>query len=719
MRVDGHTRGTVLTFRDTSEETAIRQELLNNEVKMRRAQDLLSKLADQVPGTLFQFRMAPDGNFSVPFASQGMVEMFGLTPEQVREDASLVFEAIPLVQRQGVIDSIQKSAQALENWAEVFPVELKERGQAWLHAQSRPELQADGSILWHGFVTDATERMQARAQLLDMNETLESRVQARTRELLTALDSAEMAKTSRGQFLANMSHEIRTPMNTVMGMAHLALKTQPAPQMRHYLEKIQQSGAHLLNMINDILDFSKIDAGKLHLDMAIFALEPALQHIIQLSEGKAIEKGLHLQLELEPTVPHFVRADALRLSQILLNFLNNAIKFTERGGVVLRVRNLEPGPQVAGDGSCLLRFEVADTGIGVDPEQGQRLFKSFEQGDNSTTRKFGGTGLGLAISSQLATLMWGSVGVSGQLGVGSTFWLEVRLEVAAQLGEQPLAPLRDVDAATQALCGKRVLVVDDNDFNLDVARGLLQDAAVEVAVARDGAQAVDALLRSPFDCVLMDVQMPVMDGLEATRRIRSTPALSHLTVIAMTANAGQEDRAKCLAAGMNEVIVKPVDPDDLFLTLARWICAAEPPPAPTVAATLATPLVTPPQPAPAEERLAAALPDLSELLVWDAAALVRMVGNNPATHVRLRDKYRATASETVAAMQVAAASAQWAQAADLAHKLKSSSRSVGAMRLGGLCEALERAGRSGDTASCSALAQAVQLSFAEVLVCMG
>jgi PAS domain S-box-containing protein len=686
---------------DISEATAIHQALLENEVRMHSTQDLLNKLAEQVPGALFQFRMAPDGSFSVPYASQGMFEMFGLTAEQVAADASDIFNTIPAAQRAGVIQSVLHSAQALDNWMQVFPVTLAQ-GEQWRQAQSRPERLADGSILWHGFVSDATERVQAKAQLQEMNESLESRVQERTRELRSALDSAELAKTSRGQFLANMSHEIRTPMNTVTGMAHLALKTDPPPQLRQYLEKIQQSGAHLLTLINDILDFSKIDAGKLQLDLASFDLQQALRHVLQLNEGKATEKGLQLQLQIDPAVPRHVRADALRLSQILLNLLNNAIKFTERGGVQLRVRSLESGAQAPVAGSCLLRFEVVDSGIGVDPQQAQRLFKSFEQGDNSTTRRYGGTGLGLAICSQLASLMWGSVGVSGQMGLGSTFWLEVRLDVAAPPEQTAPLALRDVDAAMQVLCGKRVLVVDDNDFNLEVARGLLQDVAMEVQVARDGAQALDAVLRSAFDCVLMDVQMPVMDGLEAARRIRSTPALAGLVVIAMTANAAQEDQAKCLEAGMHAVIVKPVAPDDLFLTLAHWIGTPQRAPASTAAV------------APALLR-AAALPDLSTLLVWDASALARVVGNNPAAHARLLDKYRQTADETVAAMQRSAAQAHWAQAADLAHKLKSSSRSVGALRLGGLCEALERAGRSSDAVRCNALAAAVQHAYAEVL----
>jgi CheY-like chemotaxis protein len=459
-------------------------------------------------------------------------------------------------------------------------------------------------------------------------------------------------------------------------------------------------------MINDILDFSKIDAGKLQLELEPFDVEEMLQHIIQLTEGKAIEKGLSLQMDLSPAVPRFVHGDALRLSQILINYLNNAVKFTEQGGIVIRVLALPQGtPAPLSGASCRLRFEVQDTGIGVDEGQGERLFKSFEQGDNSTTRKFGGTGLGLAISRQLANLMRGTVGVVSQTGAGSTFWFEVPLEVAPEPDYESI-PSPDVDGALQALRGHRVLVVDDNDFNLDVARGLLQDAAVAVEVARNGAQAIQAMLQSAFDCVLMDVQMPVMDGLEATQRIRSTPALAATVVIAMTANAGQEDRSLCLAAGMNEVIVKPVDPDVLYVTLAKWLGAARvrasagPGAASAVAATVAV-----------------HVPELSQfdtLTVWDEEALARIVGNNQAAHARLLGKYQSTARETVVDIGLCAEHGQWSNAADLAHKLKSSSRSVGAMRLGGLCEALERAGRLDNAPACLALAQWVAEAFAEV-----
>ncbi len=556
---------------------------------------------------------------------------------------------------------------------------------------------------------DISEETRIRRALQDnetklhqVNETLESRVQERTQELAAALDAAETAKRSRGQFLANMSHEIRTPMNSVMGMVYLALKTDPNPVQRDYLEKIQKSGVHLLSIINDILDFSKIDAGKLQLESGIFDLEQVLQHMVSVAGDKASEKGLTLQLEIGALVPKLLSGDALRLGQILINFLNNAIKFTAQGGVVIRVQ-LRPSTLNAGTPDiCQLCFEVKDTGIGIDESQCARLFESFEQGDPSITRKYGGTGLGLAISRQLATLMGGEIGVSSRLGTGSTFWFVAHFHQAHD-ARQLVRPPASVQDAIASLRNKHVLVVDDNEFNLDVARGLLQDIGVRVATAENGAQAVEAVRSTTFDCVLMDMQMPVMDGLLATRSIRSDPAMSHVVVIAMTANAGQEDLNRCLQSGMNDVLTKPIDPDLLFLTLAKWLHQPYPHSAPPAWQPAATAPVAKPE-----------QPDVSALAIWDANALTRIVGDNPAAHVRLLDKYLLTAKEILATISNCADSRQWSDAADQAHKLKSSSRSVGAMQLGALCESLEHAGRSNNPDLCMVLVQSVAQAYAQV-----
>ena len=571
----------------------------------------------------------------------------------------------------------------------------------------------------HGAVVtfrDISEETRIRRALQDnetklhqVNETLESRVQERTKELAAALESAEMAKRSRGLFLANMSHEIRTPMNSVMGMVYLAFKTDPSPVQRSFLEKIQKSGTHLLSIINDILDFSKIDAGKLELESGIFDLEQVLQHMVDVAGGKAAEKGLRLRFEVGTDVPKLLRGDALRLGQILINFLNNAIKFTEQGGVAIRVSL--PSPPLGLDAAdlCKLRFEVEDTGIGIDESQRARLFESFEQGDQSTTRKYGGTGLGLAISRQLANLMGGEVGVSSRVGVGSTFWFVAQFH-QVQDARQQARPLTNVQDAIAALRNKHVLVVDDNDFNLDVARGLLLDIGVRVATAENGAQAVEAVRSTTYDCVLMDMQMPVMDGLVATRTIRGDPAIAHTVVIAMTANAGQEDLNRCLQAGMNEVLTKPIEPDLLFMTLAKWMRETYPPSVPPVITETPTLPAMPVTPTIKPEQ-----PDVSAFSVWDSGALARIVGDNPAAHARLLDKYLLTTKETVAALCGFADASQWTAVADQAHKLKSSSRSVGAIQLGALCESLEHAGRDNKVDLCLVLVQSVAQSYEQVL----
>ncbi|NVO07395.1 MAG: PAS domain S-box protein, partial [Rhodoferax sp.] len=475
------------------------------EQELELSHELFNKISEQVPGVLFQFCMDAQGRFSVPFASKAGAELFGLDSDTVRSDAADVFAVVLPADRKALIAAIQQSARTLQDWQGEFRVELPGQGLRWRLGQARPERQSDGSILWHGFIADATERIVAQNQLRELNESLERRVHERTQELALALQSAEMANRSRGEFLANTSHEIRTPMNSVLGMVYLALKTNTDPQQRQYLERIQRAGVHLMRIIDDILDFSKIDAGKLQLEIAGFSLEQALQQVLHLTEGRAQEKGLSLHLEKEATVPALLQGDALRIEQILLNFVNNAIKFTERGSVVLAVHCLQRSAA-----QCTLRFEVRDTGVGLSAEALPRLFQSFEQGDKTTTRRFGGTGLGLAISRQLAHLMGGEVGVSSQPGVGSSFWFQAQFPLAEAVALPPddHAPMQQ---AMAVLRGTSMLVVDDNEFNLDVARGLLEDLGVQVRTAANGEQALELLHQARYDCVLMDVQMPVMD----------------------------------------------------------------------------------------------------------------------------------------------------------------------------------------------------------------
>ena len=688
----------IASIKDISERKKIEDQL-------KASHDLLHELSEQVPGVLYQFKLSVNGIFSVPFASRGLIEMFGLQPGQLTEDATAVFESVVEEDRESLKSSVMKSAQTLEDWTSEFRVLLPDGLIRWREGHSHPVMNADGSILWHGFIWDATERFEAASQLQAINDTLESRVQQRTHELDIALNTAEIAVRSRGEFLARMSHEIRTPLNSMLGMAYMALRSNLAPKDRGYLERIRDSGDHLLAIINDILDFSKIDAGKLVLEERNFGLDQMLQSVIQLTESKANDKGLSLTLGIDSNVPRQLCGDALRLRQILVNFIGNAVKFTQRGGVTVRVhlQDEKYGDGIMNDtASYILRFEVHDTGIGLSDDQKLRLFQPFEQGDNSTTRKFGGTGLGLAISRELTQMMGGEVGVSSQLGIGSTFWFSAKLRYAPNLSSDTT---RMLPSDRNALRGAHILVVDDNEFNLDVAKELLEDVGLQVTLASNGEQAIECLRLHRFDWVLMDIHMPVIDGIEAVRLIRSNELTSDVCVIATTANAFVEDHEKYLHAGMNDVVTKPIDPDHLYATLLKWFHVSVSHDIDVTHAML--PVTHSPLPTSLQEV------DFEAMALWDASTLFRTVGDDLAVHKRLLNKFLVGASTQVDTIMKAIDVALWDSAADVSHKLKSAARTVGAVRLGAYCEAIEKAGKSANTTQCRSLADAMQNTFVQ------
>jgi signal transduction histidine kinase/CheY-like chemotaxis protein len=431
---------------------------------------------------------------------------------------------------------------------------------------SGSEVHVRGGSLIEIILRDITEQKNAAAVVRES----ERRYRQLSEELRVARDCALEGSRAKSEFLANMSHEIRTPMNGIIGMQALALAATGAEDRSGYLEAAQKSAYSLLAILNDILDVSKIEAGRLEINRAPFSLRGAMDEVLQLVRPRAREKGLELVLTVPGAVPDALVADALRVRQVLTNLLGNAVKFTDRGRVELRVDS-----RPSGSDQLLMEFTVIDTGIGIRPEHKELIFEAFRQADSSTTRQYGGTGLGLTISARLVAMMGGTIAVESTFESGSEFRFTVPCKLAPQ--NTVTAPARPV---TEYAGGPpkrlRILLAEDNTVNQRLAKRLLEKRGHEVSIAGDGKQALEAAtLAPPFDIILMDVQMPNMDGLEATRAIRriENPRRSSVPIVAMTAFAMKADQERCLAAGMNGHLAKPIDPVELSATVESYASA--------------------------------------------------------------------------------------------------------------------------------------------------
>lgn len=524
-----------------------------------------------------------------------------------------------------------------------------------------------GNPLFTAMVRDITERIEHETELLQLATTLEIRVAERTHELEEAKQLAEQANRAKSTFLANMSHEIRTPLNSVLGMAYLAQQQASDPKQQDYLHKITLSGNHLLGLINDILDFSKIGAGKFVLDQVDFDLIEMLSVLRKMLQQKINEKNLELRISIEKSLPPLRRGDDLRIKQVLLNILSNAIKFTERGSITLEV-GLDPD---LAEFEQYIRFVIRDTGIGISDAAQTTLFESFQQADNTTTRKYGGTGLGLAISRQLVQLMGGELKLTSRLGHGSEFRFSIPLPPAQTIKRTGSDAQITVSNPDQ-FKNKHILLADDHPFNQQITTELLQAIGAEVTIANNGIEVIELARSTHFDAILMDVQMPEMDGITACQVLLHDTNWQQIPIIAMTANASTEDRQRCLKAGMVDFISKPIQPEKLYRILSQWLYRD--------------------QPAPPEGFSSAAetTNNATQTAFIDNAFMHSMLGDDPMRQRRYFAKFAKAMQEGLETISAHSDTPQNPVIGQECHRLKSVARTVGAMSLGEHLDEIEQ-----------------------------
>jgi PAS domain S-box-containing protein len=650
---EGSLRGYFFFATDITEIRRAEQRLSEMNLALVKAEKLSRLIADNVPGRVSYW----DHEARCRFVNRAYCEWHRKRPEDVigrrieeAFDAETVAPLAPLVQAAlaGGHPSFERN--------EVGP----DGSVAITWSQCVPDLR-DGRV--QGFfvlVTDITPARQTERRLTELNEAL-----------VLERDRAEHASQAKSAFLANMSHEIRTPLNAIIGLTHLLRRDIQAPQPFDRLGKVADAAQHLLQLINDILDLSKIEAGKLTLEQTEFDIGPLLQRVTSLVADKAREKQLDLQVEADG-LPHRLRGDPTRLSQALLNLLSNAVKFTERGVVRLCVTQLDRAP-----GACRLRFEVIDSGIGIGAATLPSVFSAFEQADSSTTRRFGGTGLGLAITRRLVELMQGEVGASSEIGVGSRFWFCAEFEIVSENAEHVHGIGVGASGAAELQLRERhagalVLLAEDNEINQDVAIELLSSAGLVVDVAENGQQALEMAQRKPYALILMDMQMPVMDGLQSTRCLRALPALVDVPILAMTANAFSEDRQACIDAGMNDHIAKPVDPETLYEVLLRWLSRAP-------GASVVAPAV----------QAAPVAPTLQGISGFDPAVGMRLTGLRPQAYHAILRRFVNLYADGIPDLPSLMAPARREDLGRAAHSLRGACAVIGALQMQAQAQKLE------------------------------
>jgi len=540
------------------------------------ANQRLRQIVSEVPGVVFQYRLHADGHGSFPFASDAIKTLYGVTPEDVHTSTEPMRQMVHPDDYPQFIAALNTAANSLTPWRHEYRIRIDGRTK-WLLIRAVPEPTADNSITFCGFIADITdiktmetelrhaldEHKRKDAEIERYRDHLEQLVEERTADLEHARADAMHLAMAKSEFLAKMSHEIRTPLHGVLGMTHIGLRAVEEGSKAHdALVKIQHSGKLLLGIINDILDFSKMEAGMLKIEAMPVNLCVILEETVEMMQERATSKGLELHLIRGDSLPAACRSDALRLRQILLNLVSNAVKFTSRGAVSLEA-------DLDGDH---LRFRITDTGIGISEAQISSIFNPFEQGDNSTTRRFGGSGLGLAITDHLVRLMGGTISVDSTPDVGSCFTVRLPYTALERRSEARPPSIVDTPPNARILAGLRILVAEDVDINRHIMGEILADVGAEVSFAEDGQQAIDTVRThgaQAYDAVLMDIQMPVMSGLDATRAIRHFAP--DLPIIGQTAHALAEERAACLAAGMVDHISKPIDPEALFAMILKHV----------------------------------------------------------------------------------------------------------------------------------------------------